>query len=75
MRRVDSLGRIVIPKELREKYELTEGSDICFEDSGNGVLVKASGELCLMCKCKIQKNSPFFLCEKCIAAVKEYGNS
>ena len=39
MRKVDTLGRIVIPKELRMKYGLTEGADITFEDNGEGVLV------------------------------------
>ena len=74
MRKVDSLGRIVIPKELRKKYGLFEGSDITFEENGRGVLVRAAGDICLLCSNKIKENSTLPLCDRCIAAVKEYNN-
>ena len=37
MRKVDNLGRIVIPKELRKKYGLEVGAELSFEDSGDGI--------------------------------------
>ena len=71
MRKVDRLGRIVIPKELRTKYGMFEGQDVSFEESSRGILVRATGELCLICNEKIQENSKFPLCERCITAIKE----
>ena len=37
MKKVDKLGRIVIPLSLRKKYGLTEGADVEFLDGGDGV--------------------------------------
>ena len=41
MRKVDDLGRIVIPMELRKKYGLSKGVEIEFLDNGDGITVKA----------------------------------
>ena len=74
MRKVDTLGRIVIPKELRMKYGLTEGADITFEDNGEGVLVKGCDGLCRLCGALIGESEVIFpLCGSCIERIaKEY---
>ena len=73
MRKVDRLGRIVIPQELRQKYGLTEGITIEFLDSGDGITVRASDSLCKICRRKISDNATLPLCEACISeAVKSY---
>ena len=69
MRRVDKLGRIVIPLELREKYGLTEGAAIEFLDSGNGVIVKSSKAYCAICKKEIQACDGLPLCDGCIEKI------
>ena len=70
MRKVDNLGRIVIPKELRNKYGLTEGADITFEDSGNGVLVKGCDGMCRICGIKIEDDEVKIpLCNNCIEKI------
>ena len=50
MRKVDKLGRIVIPMELRKKYGLSEGASIDFKDSGDGIVVKALVNQCKICQ-------------------------
>lgn len=76
IRRGDSLGRIVIPKELRKKYGLEEGADISFEDSGIGILVRASDNLCALCKGALQGGRDIRLCDGCIEEIiKEYKNN
>ncbi len=74
MRKVDNLGRIVIPKELRMKYGLTEGADITFEDFEVGILVKACDGLCRICGVVIEQDEVEIpLCKSCIERiVKEY---
>lgn len=44
VRRIDDLGRIVIPREIRNKYEIKEGDplEICLDDKG--VLLKPCKE-------------------------------
>lgn len=69
MRKVDNLGRIVIPKELRRKYGLGEGVDISFEDSGDGILVRPSGNPCNMCRKQLPPQSNYPLCDECIEKI------
>ena len=73
MRKVDDLGRIVIPKELRKKYGMFEGTEICFVDSGDGILVKREEALCRLCNKRLSEEVEIPLCEQCINMVmKEY---
>ena len=73
MRRVDKLGRIVIPANLRQKYGLTEGTKIEILDVGDGIAVKASECFCKVCHGKIPDGATLPLCDQCIAeAVKHY---
>ncbi len=39
-RRLGSKGQVVVPKEIREKLGLTEGSILTFEISGRTMLVR-----------------------------------
>ena len=74
MRKVDKLGRIVIPLELREKHGLCEGVTVEFFDTGDGITVKCADTYCKICHKKISGDSDFPLCDECIArAVTEYG--
>ena len=41
MKKIDRVGRTVIPMELRKKYGLSEGGDVEFFDVGDGIIVKA----------------------------------
>ena len=73
MRKVDKLGRIVIPLELRVKYGLTEGATIEFLDVGEGITVKPSEPFCRVCHAKIPSDTAFPLCESCILeAMRKY---
>ena len=69
MRKVDKLGRIVIPLSLRKKYGLTEGAIVEFLDAENGITVKAPEPFCKVCRTKISNESPLPLCEGCIAKI------
>ncbi len=69
MRKVDKLGRIVIPLELRRKYGMTEGSNIEFIDVGEGITVRSSDPFCKVCREKIPYDATLPLCEKCVAEV------
>ena len=69
MRKVDKLGRIVIPQELRQKYGLDEGTTIEFLDSGEGVTVVAYEPCCKICRDKIADDSMIPLCKSCIEKI------
>ena len=42
MKKIDNLGRIVIPKSLRTKYNIKNGEDLEITDSKDGILIKKS---------------------------------
>lgn len=44
---IDLAGRLVIPKEIRDRYGLTPGYDIEIEDTGTGIMLRRaeSGEI------------------------------
>lgn len=66
MRKVDKLGRIVIPLELRQKYGLGEGVMIEFLDDGDGITVKPFEPVCKVCRSRISDVATLPLCEACI---------
>ena len=72
MRKVDKLGRIVIPMKFRKKYGFTDGAGIEFIDEGYGVTVKRSDKFCKLCGVKMDENAKLPLCDDCIATVREY---
>ena len=42
MKKIDNLGRIVIPKSLRIKYNIKNGDDLEITDNKNGILINKS---------------------------------
>ena len=69
MRRVDKLGRIVIPLELRQKYGLSVGAAIEFLDNGEGITVKSSEPFCKICHTRLVGAVELPLCKACIEEV------
>lgn len=61
IRRLDPLGRIVIPKEIRDKYNIVNDSPLSITDLGEGKieisLVKV--KICQSCAREIPNNSKF----------------
>ena len=39
IRQIDALGRIVIPKDLRNQYDIKNGDKICFNACDDGILI------------------------------------
>ena len=57
VRRLDDLGRLVIPKEIRKQYRLKEGDSIEFFTENDRILIqkfdvmsKNIEEICIMCE-------------------------
>lgn len=71
-RKIDELGRIVLPVEIRNRLHITEKSSIdIYEDEDNIVLRKAE-PCCRMCGSTSSVNNDLRLCNDCIAKVKKY---
>lgn len=42
--RMDKAGRVVLPKPLRDRLGLRDGSDLEVEETGDGIVLKPLGE-------------------------------
>ena len=71
VRKVDDLGRIVIPKSIRQKYGISEGDAMEIFDEDGAVVMRKLGHSCVFCRggdeliCYKEK----FICKRCIEAL------
>jgi transcriptional pleiotropic regulator of transition state genes len=49
VRRIDQLGRIVLPMELRRTYKITEHEPISFYVDGDSIVLKKYQPTCVLC--------------------------
>lgn len=77
VRRVDELGRIVIPIELRNKLKIAEKDPIEIYVDGSSIILKKYEETCVFCgsnKNVIDYNSKL-VCSKCIHNIAGIANN
>lgn len=72
-RMVDELGRIVIPKEIRERYNLNEGDAIEIWLDGNKIILRKYHTECIYCRSKnnIEKVLEKPVCKSCLTKIKK----
>jgi transcriptional pleiotropic regulator of transition state genes len=49
VRRVDQLGRIVLPKSLRERYSMNEGDPVEIIVNGDNIILEKYRPKCIFC--------------------------
>ena len=67
VRRVDPLGRFVLPKELRDTMGIPEGTPLAFFVDGEDIILRKYGSSCVFCGGE-DELFDFFdrpICEKC----------
>ena len=73
IRRVDELGRIVIPKEMRDMFNIVEKDLMEIFIDGDNIILRKYEETCIFCKSN--KNLSFFkdksVCKNCIKKIKK----
>ena len=70
-RKIDKVGRVVIPKELRESLNIKEQEmEICIR--GKTIILKKYNKKCVICNSKtnLKEFEDTFLCLKCIQKIK-----
>lgn len=72
-RKVDELGRIILPAEIRSSYEIKTGEkiNICVDESGTVVLQKSMNQ-CIFCQGteKLTEVMRKPVCASCIEIIK-----
>lgn len=73
IRRVDELGRIVIPIELRNKFEITEKDPMEIYVDGSCIILKKIEPNCMFCNSskKLFTYQNKMICEKCLENIKK----
>lgn len=73
VRKVDELGRVVIPIELRNKFGIKEKDPIEIYVDGTSIILKKYEDTCIFCgnSKKLVDYNDKLICKKCLAHVKE----
>ena len=72
VRKVDELGRIVIPIELRNQFEIAEKDPIEIFVDGSSIILKKYEKSCFFCgnTKKLSQYKDKLICNKCINQIK-----
>ncbi len=71
IRRIDKLGRITLPKEIREKFKMREGEQIKIGENKGKIIIERDTQHCKICGSKKNVDSELFICLDCIKTIKE----
>ena len=73
VRNVDELGRIVVPKEMRTKMEISCGDPVEIFVEGDKIVLRKYTTSCLFCESAdaITVFNGKKICAKCLAKLKE----
>ena len=73
IRRVDELGRIVLPMELRNKFGILEKDPMEIYVDGNCIILKKHEPNCIFCGStkKLIEYEGKLVCEKCISNLQK----
>jgi len=67
IRKLDDLGRVVIPKEMRRALDIREGEGLAINLEGNGVIITKFTATCDICNSEeeVTQRNRAFLCGSC----------
>ena len=71
VRNIDELGRLVIPKELREKMDIPSGSAVEIYSEDDKIIIKKFYDGCMICgsSADLKELNGKKVCASCIAAL------
>ncbi|MGW8956547.1 AbrB/MazE/SpoVT family DNA-binding domain-containing protein [Paenibacillus sp. NPDC055715] len=74
VRKVDQLGRIVLPKSLRKRYQMNEGDPVEILVQGDHIILERYRPKCVFCGSVEQVNNfkERFTCAQCLTEMTQY---
>ena len=72
VRRLDELGRVVIPIEIRNQFNIAVKDPIEIFVDGNSIILKKYSKNCIFCGCKkeIVEYKDKSICKKCLSEIQ-----
>lgn len=73
VRKVDELGRVVIPIEIRNQFQIAEKDPIEIYVDGSSIVLKKYEKSCLFCGStkKLVEYKEKLICEKCLKQIND----
>lgn len=74
MRKVDQLGRIVLPKSLRQRYEMDEGEPVEILVEGDHIILEKYRPRCVFCSSNDQvvTYKDKHICKSCVDEMSQH---
>lgn len=67
VRKVDQLGRVTLPKEMRDVMNIEEGTPMEIYTEGNNIIISKYSRSCVFCGGQRSKTlNEISVCDKCI---------
>ena len=72
IRRIDDLGRIVVPKEIRNRLSIKEDDPVEIYVEGDKIILKRYEDVCFFCGSysELKEFKGKKICVRCIAEIK-----
>ena len=76
MRRIDELGRVVIPMELRNQFKIVEKDPIEIFVDGSSIILRKYEPNCVFCGSTkdLYEHNEKLICNKCIEKISKLKN-
>ncbi|CEN78116.1 AbrB/MazE/SpoVT family DNA-binding domain-containing protein [Paraclostridium sordellii] len=73
IRNIDSLGRVVIPKEFRKMLNIKENDPVEISCENGYITVKKHNDSCILCESKedLKNIKNILICKECIEEMKD----
>jgi transcriptional pleiotropic regulator of transition state genes len=70
-RKIDELGRIVLPAEVRNRLGIKENCTVSINEDGDRIVLCKTVPCCKLCGSTEAVQTEISLCDHCIAKIKE----
>jgi transcriptional pleiotropic regulator of transition state genes len=73
VRKVDQLGRIVLPKSLRKRYQMNEGDPVEILVQGDHIILERYKPKCIFCSNQndVIEYDSRYICRNCLNEMKQ----
>lgn len=73
VRKVDQLGRIVLPKSLRKRYQMNEGDPVEILVQGDHIILERYRPRCVFCSSMedVREFKERYLCLECMSGMQQ----
>lgn len=68
-KKIDSLGRIVIPSDFRERLNISENEKVLLSCDGDKIIISTLKHNCKLCEKTENLSKKFPLCKECIKQI------